>query len=95
MSTPLGDIYTTNITPDVETGIGGYSLQDFTLVLREGESPKGHLYPAMPYTAYAKAPIKIILSKMSNGTAVLTWFKVRVTVVRVIHLAGLLSKRKL
>lgn len=54
MSTPLGDIYTTNITPDVETGIGGYSLADFTQALREGESPKGHLYPAMPYTAYAK-----------------------------------------
>ena len=54
MSTPLGDIYTTNITPDAETGIGSYSLEEFSEALREGESPKGRLYPAMPYTAYAK-----------------------------------------
>src|SRR5580692_6322249 len=29
MGTPMGAIYTTNITPDPETGIGNYSLQDF------------------------------------------------------------------
>lgn len=54
MPTPLGDIYTTNITPDTDTGIGSYSLADFTRALREGKAPKGNLYPAMPYTAYAK-----------------------------------------
>ena len=54
MPTPLGNIYTTNITPDTATGIGSYSLEDFSRALREGKAPKGNLYPAMPYTAYAK-----------------------------------------
>jgi mono/diheme cytochrome c family protein len=53
--TPLGTIYTTNITPDRETGIGNYSLTDFGRAVRLGVLPDGtHLYPAMPYTAYAK-----------------------------------------
>src|SRR6202041_3905345 len=55
MGTPLGAIYTTNITPDVETGIGGYTLQDFERALRRGIARDGHrLYPAMPYPSYAK-----------------------------------------
>jgi mono/diheme cytochrome c family protein len=55
MGTPLGAIYTTNITPDSETGIGGYSLADFTRAMREGVAKDGHhLYPAMPYPSYAK-----------------------------------------
>jgi alcohol dehydrogenase (quinone), cytochrome c subunit len=55
MGTPLGTIYTTNITPDVETGIGGYTLQDFERALRRGIARDGHrLYPAMPYPSYAK-----------------------------------------
>lgn len=54
MPTPVGDIYTTNITPDSDTGIGGYTLEQFTAALREGQSPHGPLYPAMPYTSYTK-----------------------------------------
>lgn len=51
---PFGTIYGTNITPDPETGIGRYTLQDFTRVLRHGVTKDGtHLYPAMPYTSYA------------------------------------------
>ena len=53
--TPLGTIYTTNITPDRETGIGNYSFTDFVRAVRLGVRPDGtRLYPAMPYTAYAK-----------------------------------------
>ncbi|MEO8936890.1 MAG: cytochrome c [Burkholderiaceae bacterium] len=51
---PLGTIYTTNITPDRETGIGNYSLRDFDRALREGESPRHRLYPAMPYPSFTK-----------------------------------------
>lgn len=52
---PIGTIYSTNITPDQETGIGDYSLDDFKKVLREGIRKDGsHLYPAMPYTEYTK-----------------------------------------
>ncbi|MCM2551011.1 c-type cytochrome [Burkholderia glumae] len=55
MATPLGAIYTTNITPDAATGIGGYSEADFARALREGVAKDGHnLYPAMPYPSYAK-----------------------------------------
>jgi mono/diheme cytochrome c family protein len=55
MATPLGSIFATNITPDVETGIGSYSLADFDRALRHGVAHDGHrLYPAMPYPSYAK-----------------------------------------
>jgi alcohol dehydrogenase (quinone), cytochrome c subunit len=55
MGTPLGAIYATNITPDVETGIGTYTLQDFERALRHGVAKDGRrLYPAMPYPSYAK-----------------------------------------
>jgi len=55
MGTPLGNIYSTNITPDKETGIGSYSLSDFEKAVRRGIAKDGrHLYPAMPYPSYAK-----------------------------------------
>ena len=53
MSTPIGAIYTTNITPDSTYGIGNFTLTDFDRALRFGVS-RGHtLYPAMPYPSYA------------------------------------------
>jgi alcohol dehydrogenase (quinone), cytochrome c subunit len=55
MGSPLGAIYSTNITLDPETGIGSYSLQDFDRAVRRGIAKGGHrLYPAMPYPSYAK-----------------------------------------
>ena len=55
LNTPIGMIYSTNITPDLETGIGRYSLNDFVKVMREGVAKDGHhLYPAMPYTSFAR-----------------------------------------
>lgn len=50
--TPFGTLYSTNITPDGETGIGDYSLEDFRATMRRGKGPHGNLYPAMPYTSY-------------------------------------------
>ncbi len=48
MGSPVGNIYSTNITPDPETGIGGYSLDDFDRAVRRGVAKDGHrLYPAM------------------------------------------------
>lgn len=53
--TPLGDIYATNITPDAVHGIGAYSFEEFDRAMRQGIAKDGHrLYPAMPYTSYAK-----------------------------------------
>jgi len=55
MGTPMGAIYSTNITPDPETGIGRYSLADFDRAVRYGIAKDGHrLYPAMPYPSYVK-----------------------------------------
>lgn len=55
MDTPFGKVYTTNLTPDAETGIGQWSFSAFQRAMREGISRDGrHLYPAFPYTAFAK-----------------------------------------
>jgi len=55
METPFGTIYTTNLTPDAETGLGRWSFSAFQRAMREGISRDGHrLYPAFPYTAFAK-----------------------------------------
>ncbi len=54
-STPVGTVYSTNITPDKETGIGGYTLEDFDNAVRHGIRKDGStLYPAMPFPNYAK-----------------------------------------
>ncbi|WEX74474.1 cytochrome c [Sinorhizobium numidicum] len=48
--TPFGTIHSTNITPDRETGIGGWSEAAFERAMREGVNRQGkHLYPAFPY----------------------------------------------
>jgi mono/diheme cytochrome c family protein len=52
MRIPIGAIYTTNITPDEENGIGRYSLSDFDRALRFGVAEGHTLYPAMPFTSY-------------------------------------------
>lgn len=55
MNTPFGTIYSTNITPDKQTGIGNYSAEEFAAALRKGKRRDGsRLYPAMPYTSFAK-----------------------------------------
>lgn len=54
VNSPFGVIYGTNITPDKQYGIGEYSFDDFSKALRKGVAKDGrHLYPAMPYTAFA------------------------------------------
>ena len=56
LETPFGAIYSTNITPDVDTGIGAWSYPAFERAMREGIHRDGrHLYPAFPYTHFAKA----------------------------------------
>jgi mono/diheme cytochrome c family protein len=55
LKTPFGIIFTTNITPDRETGIGGWPLAAFRRAMREGVSRDGHLlYPAFPYIHYTE-----------------------------------------
>jgi nicotinate dehydrogenase subunit B len=55
MDTPFGTIHSTNITPDPDTGIGRWSFSAFQRAMREGLARDGrHLYPAFPYTAFAR-----------------------------------------
>ena len=54
INTPFGTLYSSNITPDKQTGIGTYSDADFLKAVHRGIAPGGkHLYPAMPYDTYA------------------------------------------
>ncbi|GBQ50521.1 c-type cytochrome [Komagataeibacter sucrofermentans] len=54
ITTPMGDVVTTNITPDPDHGIGKYTEEDFEKSLRHGIRRDGsRLYPAMPYVSYA------------------------------------------
>ncbi|MPQ56823.1 c-type cytochrome [Duganella sp. FT27W] len=66
-----GIIYSTNITPDKQHGIGAYTEQQFADAVRKGVKPDGtHLYPAMPYTSYAKvndADIKALYAYFQAG----------------------------
>lgn len=51
----LGTLYSTNITPDEETGIGAWTEEDFVRSMHEGVGPGGTaLFPAFPYTAFTK-----------------------------------------
>ena len=50
---PFGTLYSTNITPDRDTGIGTYSDADFLDAVHQGIGRgKVKLYPAMPYASY-------------------------------------------
>jgi mono/diheme cytochrome c family protein len=72
-STPVGTVYSTNITPDRDSGIGNYSFEDFVRVMRLGVTPDGtRLYPAMPYTAYAKVSdedLQDLFAHLQSGVA--------------------------
>lgn len=55
IETPFGGIYSPNITPDVDTGIGRWSEADFRAALHEGKASDGRLlYPAFPFTSYTR-----------------------------------------
>lgn len=54
-TTPVGTIHSTNITPDVATGIGKWRVEDLRRAMHEGIAADGsRLFPAFPYTAYTK-----------------------------------------
>jgi mono/diheme cytochrome c family protein len=73
MNAPFGIIYTTNITPDPQTGIGRYSYADFERAVRDGVRPDGkRLYPAMPYPSFTKASdddIRALYAYFMHGVA--------------------------
>src|ERR1700743_2035398 len=55
MATPFGNLYTSNITPDPQTGIGTWTSDQFSKMMHSGRFPDGGLvYPAMPFASYTK-----------------------------------------
>jgi nicotinate dehydrogenase subunit B len=53
LATPFGTVYSTNITPDEQTGIGNWSFEAFARAMKQGIHRDGrHLYPAFPYTSF-------------------------------------------
>jgi mono/diheme cytochrome c family protein len=55
IDTPFGAIYSPNLTPDRDTGIGAWSDDDFHRALRLGVAPDGsRYYPAFPYPNFTK-----------------------------------------
>src|SRR6266705_5751373 len=63
IDTPFGAIYSPNLTPDRDTGIGGWTDEDFRRALRYGVAPDGsRYYPAFPYPNFTKLTRDDILS---------------------------------
>ena len=55
MKSAFGTIYSTNISPDRETGIGAWSKDAFRRAMHEGVARDGsHLFPAFPYDHFTK-----------------------------------------
>ena len=58
MQTPFGVIYSPNITPDKETGIGNWTEEQFITAMHKGISPEGYYYyPAFPYLYFSKVSV--------------------------------------
>jgi mono/diheme cytochrome c family protein len=63
IETPFGRIVAPNITPDMETGIGSWTDDQFDNAVRKGIGRNGErLYPAMPYNAYTKMSRQDVLA---------------------------------
>ena len=84
----LGKIYSSNITPDRQTGIGSWSEADFLMAMRHGVAPGGrNLFPAFPYTAFTKlstidikaiyAYLRTVPAVRSSPPAASFWFRQR------------------
>ncbi|MGY3588434.1 mono/diheme cytochrome c family protein [Bradyrhizobium sp. USDA 4341] len=55
MKTPFGTLYTSNITPDPQNGIGTWTSDQFYQMMHNGRFPDGGLvYPAMPFASYTQ-----------------------------------------
>jgi len=62
LETPFGVFHVPNISPDVDTGIGGWTTLDFVNAMARGVSPDGaHYYPAFPYTSYQRMALPDII----------------------------------
>lgn len=69
IATPFGDVYSSNLTPDDETGLGRWSEADFYRALHLGQSRDGRLLsPAFPYTSTTKI-------SRADSDAIFAWLR--------------------
>lgn len=62
LATAFGTFRVPNITPDPQSGIGGWNALDFVNAMKRGVSPEGrHYYPAFPYTSYTRMTLPDLL----------------------------------
>ncbi|MGF6768435.1 mono/diheme cytochrome c family protein [Paraburkholderia sp. GAS199] len=73
IQTPIGRIYSTNITPDRDHGIGAWTYDDFAVLMRHGQTKAGYaVYPAMPYPSYSRvndADMHALYAYFEHGVA--------------------------
>jgi mono/diheme cytochrome c family protein len=71
---PYGTVYSTNITPDKETGIGGWTDEQIITAIRLGRRPNGErLVPVHPYTVFngmAEEDVKAVVAFLRTVPAV-------------------------
>jgi len=76
LRTDVGDVYSTNITPDPDSGIGRYTFDEFDRAVRRGVARDGkRLYPAMPYVSYSRMT-------RDDVAAIYAWMRSEVKPVR-------------
>ena len=81
--TPYGTVYSTNLSPDPETGMGAWSYQAFARAMREGISQDGHaLYPVFPFTSFARMSDE-------DMTALYAWLMTQTPVVHTTPVADM------
>ena len=99
MHTEFGTIYSSNITPDVETGIGAWSEAAFTRAMREGISRDGsHLLPAFPYEHFNKMSdddIRAIYAYIMTSVPAVEQFKKKNGIPFPLNIRGLQAGWKL
>lgn len=76
IETPFGVIWSANITPDPDTGIGRWSDEEFVRAVKQGIRNDGkRLYPAMPFPEFSKVSTEDVL-------AIRAWLRTLPPVVR-------------
>jgi mono/diheme cytochrome c family protein len=76
IDTPFGGVYSSNLTPDPETGLGKWTAQDFWQAMHRGRSKNGRLLaPAFPYNHTS------VITR-SDSDAVFAWLNTLAPVVQ-------------
>ncbi len=71
---PFGTVYTTNITPDRQTGIGTWTDEQIITATRLGRRPNGErlvpVHPFMAFNGMAESDLKALVAYLRTGPTV-------------------------